>query len=157
MKYSKANTYELSDKVKGCIEQSILEDKGLFIYGNTGTGKTHTVHALANLKGEKVDNFVELLIEYRDYMQKGFYHEKLVEMLRGEYLFIDDIGSEKISDFVVEFLYIVVNKRYENMKRTVFTTNLSLEEFGKRYGDRILSRIVEMCVLVELGGEDRRV
>jgi DNA replication protein DnaC len=42
------------------------------------------------------------------------------------------------------------------MKRIVLTTNLQFKDFGNRYGDRILSRIAEMCVLVELKGEDKR-
>ena len=156
MRYKEAKTENLDQYTKNAIEASIAESKGLFIYGDTGTGKTYTMHALSKGRGE-VENFVALLVEFRDFMQKGFYFEKIKELVGQEYLFIDDIGAEKLSDFVVEFLYLVVNKRYENMKRTVFATNLTLEEFQKRYGDRILSRISEMCILVELKGNDRRV
>lgn len=155
-RYHDADTKKLSPAIVKAVENSIEEDKGLFIYGNTGTGKTYTLYALAKNRGE-VDNFVSMLVEYRDYMQKGCYFDRLTDMTRQKYLFIDDIGSEKLSDFVVEFLYLIVNKRYENMGRTVFSTNLSLEKFGERYGDRILSRISEMCVLVELQGNDRRI
>ena len=155
-RYDTADTKNLSEATRKAIEVGIAEDKGLFIYGNTGTGKTYTLHALAHDKAE-VENFVSMLVEFRDHMQKGFYFEKINELVNQKYLFIDDIGSEKTSDFVIEFLYLVVNKRYENMKRTVFATNLSIEEFAKRYGDRILSRITEMCVLLELKGEDRRI
>ena|SRR3990167_5026003 len=155
MRYSEATKENFDDKTKQAVETAINEDKGLFIYGDTGTGKTYILHALGRGKGG-VENFVELLVEFRDDMQKGFYHEKLVDFTKQDYLFIDDIGSEKTSEFVIEFLYMVVNKRYENMKRTVFATNLTLEDFKTRYGDRILSRIAEMCVLLELKGEDKR-
>lgn len=154
-RYLGAKQENLDDKTKEAIQKAIDEDKGLFIYGDTGTGKTYTIYALS-LRKSNVNNFIELLIEYRDYMQKGFYYENLTELLNQDYLFIDDIGSEKTSDFVIEFLYMIVNKRYENMKRTVFTTNLTLEDFKNRYGDRILSRIAEMCILLELKGEDKR-
>lgn len=156
MRYKNATTENLSHNIKKAVETSIKENKGLFIYGDTGTGKTYTLNALAKGRGE-VENFVALLAEFRDAIQKGVYWDKLKEFVAQEYLFIDDIGAEKISDFVIEFVYLIVNKRYENMKRSVFATNLTLEDFQKRYGDRILSRISEMCVLVELKGEDKRI
>jgi DNA replication protein DnaC len=97
-----------------------------------------------------------LLAEFRDYMQKGYYFENIKTYTDQDYVFIDDIGSEKTSEFVIEFLYILINKRYENMKRTVFATNLSINDFQERYGDRIMSRIAEMCILVEITGGDKR-
>jgi DNA replication protein DnaC len=156
MKYKDATTLNLSEEVRRTISSAINENKSLFIYGNTGVGKSYTLYALAKGRGS-VENFVSLLVEFRDSMQKGFYYEKLKEFLDEKYLFIDDIGAEKTSDFVIEFLYQLVNKRYENMKRTVLVTNLTLEEFAQRYGDRILSRIQEMCVLLEIKGEDKRI
>jgi DNA replication protein DnaC len=155
MRYKDAHKDHLPPETIKAIEQCIEEKKGLFFYGGTGTGKTYTLHALARDKG-KVENFVDLLVDMRDAMQNGFYKQRLDELTREDHLFIDDIGAEKVSDFVIEFLYLVVNKRYENTKRTVFSTNLSLEEFGSRYGERILSRIAEMCVFHEIAGEDRR-
>ena len=155
MKYTNANVENLTEEFKNEVKKTIEENKGLFIYGDTGTGKTHAMHALSKGKG-KVKNFVELLVEFRDHMQKGCYFSRIRDFVNEDYLFIDDIGAEKLSDFVIEFLYLVINKRYENEKRTVISTNLSLEEFGKRYGDRLLSRIAEMCVIYEMKGEDRR-
>lgn len=156
MRYKDASLEQLNKEILEAREQAITEKKGIFIYGDTGTGKTHSLHALAKGKGV-VDNFTILLCEFRDYMQKGYYFEKIREYTNQDYLFIDDIGAEKTSDFVIEFLYILINKRYENMKRTVLATNLSISDFQERYGDRIVSRLMEMCIFVELKGEDRRV
>jgi DNA replication protein DnaC len=155
MRYKDAKLEDLNKEILDARETAIVENKGIFIYGDTGTGKTHSLHALSRDRSV-VDNFVSLLSEFRDYMQKGFYFDKIKEYTNQEYVFIDDIGAEKTSEFVIEFLYVLVNKRYENMKRTVFATNLSLEDFQERYGDRIISRISEMCILVELKGGDKR-
>jgi DNA replication protein DnaC len=155
MRYAEAKLEDLSSEVLEAREKAIKEKKGIFIYGDTGSGKTYALHALSKNKGQ-VDNFVYLLCEFRDYMQKGHYYEMLREYTAKQYLFIDDIGAEKTSEFVIEFLYILVNKRYENLKRTVFSTNLSLKEFQERYGDRLISRLSEMCVFVEIKGEDKR-
>ena len=155
-RYKEAIMETCSQDLKDAVKKAIDENKGIFVYGNTGVGKTYFCHAIANSKKEKVENFVFLLSEYRDYMMKGFYNEKIIELCNEDYLIIDDIGSEKTSDFVIEFIYTIINRRYENMKRTVLTTNLQFKDFGEKYGDRILSRIAEMCVLVELKGEDKR-
>lgn len=157
MRYTDAKRENLSDELRKLIDTSIAEKKGIFLHGNTGVGKTYFIEALARSKMTQSDNFVSLLVEFRDAMQKGVYFDKLKEFTSQEYLFIDDIGAEKLSDFVLEFLYLIVNKRYENMKRTVFVTNLSLKDFEERYGERILSRIAEMCVIHELKGDDRRI
>lgn len=156
MKYKEATTDNLSEEIKEVIKKAIEENKGIFIYGDTGVGKTYAMHALANNKRAKVLNFVELLVQFRDHIQNGCYFSRITDLVNEDYLFIDDIGAEKLSDFVVEFLYLVINKRYENEKRTVLSTNLSLEDFSKRYGDRLLSRVAEMCVIYEMKGEDKR-
>lgn len=158
MRYINAKIENCDVKIQEAIKHAVDENKGIFIYGATGVGKTYFCHALANSKrGIFVQNFVSLLSEFRDYMQKGFYFEKMKELCNEDYLVIDDIGAEKVTDFVLEFLYTITNRRYENLKRTIFTTNLSLSEFQERYGDRILSRLSEMCIMVELKGKDRRV
>ena len=155
MRYQNAKADDLPKYVLDAVQSAIEKNKGLFFYGDTGVGKTHALHAISKNKSN-VDNFPILLVEFRDYMQKGFYLENIKEYTNRDYIFIDDIGSEKVSEFVVEFLYILVNRRYENMKRTVLSTNLSIEAFQEKYGDRIMSRIAEMCVLVEIRGEDKR-
>ena len=156
MRYKDAKKEDLPKEVHAAMKTALEEDKGLFIFGDTGTGKTYTLHAIANNRNERVDNFVDLLSTFRDSIVQGWYHDKLIEYANKERIYIDDMGAEKMSDFVHEFVYSLLNKRYERMKRTVISTNLTLDDFKKRYGDRILSRIMEMCVLIELGGEDRR-
>jgi len=156
MRYINATTENLDKNIRFAIEQAIAENRSIFIYGSTGTGKTYMLHALAKERGE-VDNFPYLLVKFRDHIQKGTYHFRMNSLTSQDYLFIDDIGAEKTTEFVQEFLYLLVDKRYQNMKRTVFATNLDLGEFRNRYGDRILSRLSEMCVFLELKGNDRRI
>jgi DNA replication protein DnaC len=42
------------------------------------------------------------------------------------------------------------------MKPTFISSNLSLKQLGERVGDRIVSRIVEMCEIIKIEGDDRR-
>ena len=79
------------------------------------------------------------------------------EMMKNEgILFLDDIGAEKPSDWVMETFYLIINKRYNEKLPIVFTSNLSIEQLAQTISDRIASRVVETCDIYELVGKDRR-
>jgi DNA replication protein DnaC len=90
----------------------------------------------------------------RDYKDNTDYQD---EILNSKRVFIlDDIGVEKVSEFVEEFMYMLINKQYEKVYPIVITSNLPLSQLAEKLGDRIVSRIKEMCYIVELKGEDKR-
>jgi DNA replication protein DnaC len=72
-------------------------------------------------------------------------------------LVLDDLGAEKTSDFALQSLYIIIDKRYSEMRHTIITSNLSVDEIAGKVGDRIASRIAGMCRVIELKGRDRRI
>jgi DNA replication protein DnaC len=69
---------------------------------------------------------------------------------------MDDLGTEKPSDWVIQTLYVIINSRYEEDKQTVITSNYSLEEIRKNLNDKIASRIIAMTEVIEIKGIDRR-
>ena len=71
-------------------------------------------------------------------------------------LILDDVGSEKLSEWVRETFYQIINNRNENKKPFMITSNFSIQQLAERIGDRNVSRIVEMCDIFELKGDDRR-
>ena len=72
-------------------------------------------------------------------------------------LILDDFGSERTTDFVLEELERIVDWRYRAMKPTAVATNLSdSAAIIKKYGGRALSRWIGSCYDVVVGGEDRR-
>ena len=71
-------------------------------------------------------------------------------------LILDDLGTEKLSEWVLQTLYVIVNARYENMLQTIITSNYTLAEIKNNFHERIASRIKGMCELVELKGQDKR-
>lgn len=65
-------------------------------------------------------------------------------------LVLDDFGTSKPTDFVLQTLYLIINYRYDYLKKTIFTSNLSLTETAEMLGDdRITSRIARMCKVIE--------
>ncbi len=72
-------------------------------------------------------------------------------------LVIDDLGAEKSGEWARQDLYYLIDQRYKNEVQTVITSNLTLARISELIDDRIASRINGMGVVIELGGEDRRV
>jgi DNA replication protein DnaC len=149
--------------------------KGLYIYGPRGVGKTHLVAALAReiafeppTDGSGTDNYhFAVFTSVPELLQqiKATFHPDaddtsaniLSLYSRAKILILDDLGAEKPSEWVAETLYLLINRRYEDMKQTIITSNLTLSELSQRLDDRIASRIAEMCKVVAMKGKDRRV
>jgi len=176
LKFKNAKIDNSSKIVRDYYYQGEYKEKGLFLFGDYGVGKTYNVYALAKcLIMDDVDVWVFNLPRLLNIIRTSFskqeaYNEDtgsttyafvkdmsgIEELIRKEILIIDDIGAEKPSDWVAEILYYLINSRYENMKTTIFTSNLSLDKLSDRIGDRIVSRIAEMCDVHEIKGVDRR-
>ncbi|MBA2634297.1 MAG: ATP-binding protein [Chloroflexi bacterium] len=71
-------------------------------------------------------------------------------------LVLDDFGREKVSEWVLDRVYRLVNARYNERLATIATTNFSLDELAKRGYQPIVSRLVEDVVAVRLAGPDHR-
>ena len=115
--------------------------RGLYICGDLGVGKTYLCTALANSlvkKGKKVA-FVKVSNFFNE--MKGYFStaaemvDRNISILKNaEYLFLDDIGSETVSEFVRDdVLFRILDNRLENSLVTIFTSNLNKEELLKHY------------------------
>jgi DNA replication protein DnaC len=143
--------------------------KGLFLWGNPGTGKTMLSTIILtelicrnNIEGRFVKisrTFFQLLKETFNtasdtYGQSGKIERALYEV---DILVLDDFGVQRDSPWEQETLYNLVDARYENQKFTIFTSNHNpLKTFNELSEGRVLSRIREMCSIMELSGDDFR-
>ena len=152
---------------KEIIKKSKKIDESVFFHGEPGTGKTVSAvtHVLKDLKNEyyyegilRFENVTNLLHKIRktykqSYDSKGNLSDEttiLNECRFADYLILDDFGVEKTSDWSLQTLYLIINSRYENLKPTVITSNLSIEELYEKMEDnRIISRIQSMCQIVK--------
>lgn len=161
MKYSTADIQKVPE-IREVLNKAKKQGKGLFIHGMTGTGKTYALYAIeksgvkaiGSTKVGEVENWVEMLAEMRNNLSQSVNYA--VELTKKEMVIIDDLGAEKHTDWSQEMLYLIVNRMYLNQVLPIIATNLTLEQFQEKYGDRIFSRFVEMCEFVELTGDDKR-
>jgi len=134
--------------------------KGIFLFGQAGTGKTHLVSKIAQEVNKEI-KFVKvpkLLLSLKsNFDGHGYRNEQIINNLsKVEILILDDLGAEKASEWVAETLYILIDERYSNMNTTILTSNYHPSDLVGRLGDRVVSRISEMCRIIEIKTSDKR-
>lgn len=139
----------------------------MLIYcGNTGVGKTYLCAAMTEWAqktfGPNWRYFKEgqLLTKLRDSMStmQGDYQQVLKYMIDADLLIYDDVGSTKYTDWREEVFFELVDTRYNSMKPTIITSNLSEKQFLERYHGRVHSRLFskENIVIENMEGMDLR-
>ena len=156
--------------------------KGLLISGTIGVGKTHlAVGVLSRLVQEF--GVKGLFCDYRELLKniQNSYNPQVqtteLELLKpvfaAELLILDDLGAQKPSEWHWDTVALILNTRYNDKQRTIITTNYPNKPagggekndaekaareltLGDRIGDRMLSRLAEMCTPIEMIGVDFR-
>lgn len=136
--------------------------KGLLLYGTVGTGKTFAAACIANALIDQgvpalVTNFARLTNTIG-----GMYEGKqqyIDGLSRFDLLVIDDLASERDTEYMNEIVFQIIDSRYRSSLPLIVTTNLTAEEIkhpAEVKRQRIFSRLLEMCIPVEVKGADRR-
>lgn len=165
-RYVNVKYTDADKKLRTHLEGTAKHRRGLYIHGPVGSGKTHLLYALGLGAEEKLKlrdvlfyNTTELMQSVRDdFGRAPADKERLLERILESkgLLLLDDIGAERLTDWTLEQFYLLINKRYENRLPILFSSNLSVQELAEQLGDRIVSRIIETCDIVNLEGADRR-
>ena len=82
-----------------------------------------------------------------------------MELVEAPLLLIDDLGAEPMmQNITVEYLFMLLNERMTAKRHTVIATNLSPTQLQERYGERVMSRILDRSrgVALMLTGKDVR-
>lgn len=142
----------------------IDEFQKCFFIGDKGLGKTYTMVAMAKAlitKGCRVTYVTvpELLMDLKSSFSGKKENEQQIlhKYSSVPYLFLDDIGVEKTSDYTLQALFIIIDRRYMDGLHLCISSNLSLQELSNRGDSRLVSRLVEMCDVFEFSGKDRRI
>jgi DNA replication protein DnaC len=147
------------------LDERLAEGRGLWLFGDTGTGKTTLAMLISSAALEAgrtvaIYSLPKLLARIRrtyDAEPGGDNYLSFFERLTSvDLLHIDDLGAEKRSDWVLEQLYALINERYETQRSILITTNLPHAELEEQIGPRTVSRLTQICDEVPVFGSDRR-
>lgn len=165
------------------VQEFPLESAGLLLTGPIGSGKTHLAVGIAKeLIAQK--STACLFYDYRELLKEiqNSYNDSVqvteMEVLRpvfqAEVLVLDELGAAKPTEWVWDTVSHILNTRYNDKRTTIITTNYQdlppagaeqegraaragrEETLGDRIGERMRSRLHEMCRVVRVEGEDFR-
>jgi DNA replication protein DnaC len=135
--------------------------ENLLLAGPTGTGKTGL--AIGALRAMHDQGVSVGLINLPDWLQAqrpgntSSDDDPLEYAVRPSLLVLDDLGSEKSSEWVQERLYVLINRRYEELKATIVTTNHDDPRILRAgLGVRATSRLFEAITVIGVLGADQR-
>jgi len=159
------------------------DGKGLLLVGGIGTGKTHlAVGILKELIATRGRTC--LFCDYRELLKQiqNSYNDSVqateLQVLRpvfeADVLVLDELGAVKPSEWVWDTVSLILNTRYNDNRTTIITTNFAdepaasvarsgsaarasrEETLGDRIGERMRSRLHEMCRFLDMNGPDFR-
>lgn len=149
--------------VKKFDEMSAI-GKGLFLYSTKrGSGKTRLIISVGNalIKVHKQRTRFITTLDLLDKIKESydpesnFNEQKLLsEFCEIPVLILDDIGTEKTTPWVREVFFKILNTRMTNLKVTLVTSNLSIDDL--EHDERIKSRLRKMCIEVKMPEQDIR-
>ncbi len=169
--------------VKFAQEYDPRDGTGLLIIGKIGTGKTHLAVGITKelilTKGISC-----LFYDYRELLKEiqNSYNATVktteLDVLRPVFetdvLVLDELGAVKPTEWVWDTVSLILNTRYNDNRTTLITTNFEdhpaagangggsalraarAESLGDRIGERMRSRLHEMCRIIKMEGEDFR-
>lgn len=154
------------------IVDHVTRGEGLYIWGaNTGNGKTswackimgYYFRKVAFSSGLENEGLYIYLPTFLDDLRNSYssstpeFEEELEMVKSCKLLIVDDIGAERVTEWVRERIVSIINTRSANGLCTIYTSNLSLKGLADKLGDdRISSRIKGSVTEINLLGMDKR-
>lgn len=148
----------IAEIVRSAIDKEPLNN--IYIFGNTGCGKTHLAVAMVRRlydtdrvfrdngriykKSVTFRNMADLIFEIKQTFNQSRPDGESV--LINNYgncglLVLDDLGAENVGDWSTQVLYLIVERRYRENLPTIVTSNMTPAELEKSHGSRIASRL----------------
>jgi len=162
--FKSAEKSSVPTPIWNAIKEQMNKRKGIYLFGDAGSGKTHTMFALFNRADASQDYGVWRFWSVPDFLSdiKSSFDDKtdgdpMKLAKEAHVLILDDIGAEKATEWSTGILFELIDYRYRENKITLYSSNIDLDKMSEVLGDRITSRIRGSTRAIRLFGKDRRV
>lgn len=162
LRFAEARVEQLEGPLRDAVEEwRQAPGRNLVLLGDVGVGKTHAAFAALRLVNRayykpKFYPVTELL----DALRPGGERVDFDRLVQADYLALDDLGADRVTEWSAERLYTLVNRRWLDGRPIIATSNLSVSNgrgpLVDAVGERLYSRLVDDAVVVQVAGEDRR-
>ncbi len=151
--------------------QARSDEQGLVLLGEVGVGKTTLLLALVRSLSERwvAERKVVRLVTVPDFLRElraGYdatqqkqgesYHALMERYQTCDVLVFDDLGAEKLTDWVEEQFYLLVDYRYRQRLPVLASSNCRKEALAQRLDRRVMDRLRETCAMIEMAGPNQR-
>ena len=164
------NAFQRCLKYCRISDQALEHGYGMYIYGDSGTGKTHLTACMCNELMSQMHqclftNFFEISKLIRSTWNGNADSENVIRRIcEVDFLFLDDLGTEMVTkngedNWLQGQVFDIINKRYNNRKPTIFSSNYSMNELIADRGlmKKTVDRIGEMSTaMIKLTGDSYR-
>lgn len=140
-----------------------VQQECLALSGDVGLGKTFLASAIARVVLESKKTVVYFtfsdfldLVRLNKFEDDEDYRQGMQRLLNSDLVVLDDLGAEKVTEFVGQELFNIINHRMNRQLPMVVSTNLTPSEITDSYGPRIASRLINGFKWLPLRGEDVR-
>lgn len=166
--------FPIFERLTNFISQYPDIQKGLYLYGDFGVGKSYMMAALAHDLSEKRSvsttllHYPSFVVDMKNAISNGMVKELVDQVKAAEVLIFDDIGAEQSSQWIRdEILQVILQHRMQENLPTFFTSNFNFADLERHFalgknGDetwqakRVMERIRYLAEEVRLEGENRR-
>lgn len=153
--------FEMAKKYADRFQNMYKKNQGLLLYGPVGTGKSFTAACIGNylLDNAKPVIMTSFVIILQDIWENDREAEYITILNSASLLIVDDLGTERETDYALEKVYNIIDSRVRANKPMIITSNLELndmmecEDIRKK---RIYDRILECCYPMYVGGKSFR-
>ena len=161
---------KILDYVQGYIDNidnSFKYNKGLFLYGSNGTGKTSIASII--IKEAYKHRYTAKRVTWVDYMtlytrawgcnnfELKMHTEDVIKDIKDrEFLVLEEIGKEQDNKLAMTLLEDMLRHREDKGFPTIICTNLAPKSVVERYGASIESLIKGNMTPIKLVGKDNR-
>lgn len=135
-------------------------EENYFLWGPAGTGKTHAATAVLR---ETPNAYVIRMSRISRWLRRCDGPDEEIDVIKklsNISMLLDDLGSEKMTEFLQSNFYEIIDRRVEyRVNGLIITSNLSLDQLAPIIGDRTVSRIMWLVGkknILEFSGKDYR-